>query len=216
MEEHGSARGAEDHRSSRIELVSVALIALTAVLTAWSAFQGSKWGGEMSIEFSAAGASRTESVRASNLANQQRALDVGLFTSYSGAFASDDQELRDFFLDRMPPRLAVAVRAWNETEPRENADAPPTPFDMAEYKLTALDDAAQLQREADQHSSDARDANRKSDNYTITSVFFASVILLAALSTKVGAHRLQVVLLVTAGVIFVATGVVIATFPVQT
>jgi uncharacterized membrane protein YkgB len=31
------------------ELVAVVLLSMTAVLTAWSGFQASKWGGEMAI-----------------------------------------------------------------------------------------------------------------------------------------------------------------------
>ena len=38
-----------DRGVNRIELISVLLIALTAVATAWSAFQASRWGAEMTL-----------------------------------------------------------------------------------------------------------------------------------------------------------------------
>src|SRR5919106_1401745 len=106
-----------------IELLSVLLIALTAVLTAWSAFEASKWGGVMSIRFAEAGAARTESVRAANQATQQTAIDVGLFTDYADAVARNDERLAAFLSDRFPDRLAVATDPWEATQPLVTPDA---------------------------------------------------------------------------------------------
>lgn len=199
----------------RIELVGVLLIALTAVLTAWTAFESSKWGGVMSIEFSQAGAIRTESVRASNLANRQTVVDVSLFTSYAEAVANEDQALADFLSERFPERLSVAVGAWLDTEPLENSDAPATPFDMPEYVLDASLEADRLEADASAASQRAREANQRSDNYTVTTVFLATVLLLSALSSKVDNRNLQVALVAIAAVMFIGIGIVVAQFPVE-
>ena len=199
----------------RVEFVAVLMIALTAVLTAWTAFESSKWGGVMSIEFSQAGATRTESVRASNVANRQTVVDVSLFTSYAEAVANENTLLADFLSDRFPERLGIAVDAWLATEPLQNPDAPATPFDMPEYVLEASEQADQLEVEAAAASQRAREANQRSDNYTVTTVFLATVLLLSALSSKVDNSRLQIALLMIAGVIFVSIGVVVAQFPVE-
>jgi hypothetical protein len=58
-------------------------------------------------------------------------------------------------------------------------------------------------------------ANQRGDNYTITTVFFATVILLAALAGKVDSPRLRTVRLVGATVLFVGTALTVATFPVE-
>jgi hypothetical protein len=199
----------------KIELISVILIALTAVFTAWSAFESSKWGGVMSIDFSAANAARTESVRASDEANRQITVDVGLFTSYADALAADEDDLADFYQERFPDRLGVATDAWLATDPLDSPGAPASPFDMEEYRLEASDEAARLAAEADEKAADARQANQRGDNYTITSVFFATAILFAALSSKLRAARLGVGLLALAAMVFVTTAVVIATYPVE-
>jgi hypothetical protein len=199
----------------KVELLSVLLVALTAVLTAWSAFEASKWGGVMSIRFADAGAARTESVRATNLATQQTAIDVGLFTDYADAVARDDSRLATFLRDRFPDRLAVATDAWEATEPLTTPGAPATPFDMEEYVVEARDRAADLERQADDLAEQARDANQRGDNYTLTTIFLATVLLLAALSAKVDSSRLQRSLLGLAAVIFVVVAVVIGTFPVE-
>jgi hypothetical protein len=219
-DEGSSSIGGEVDRAfaavhDKIELISVILIALTAVFTAWSAFESSKWGGVMSIDFSSAAAARTESVRASNDANRQITIDVGLFTTYADALAADEDELADFYRERFPDRLAVAVDAWLATDPLDAPGAPSSPFEMDEYQIDSADRAATLADEADEHSADARRANQRGDNYTITSVFFATAILFAALSSKIRSPRLGVGLLVLAAVIFVATAFVIVSFPVE-
>ncbi len=205
----------DTERLSRLELFAVLLMALTAVMTAWSAFEASKWGGVMSIRFSEASATRTESVRQSNLANRQVTVDVNLFSSYVDAVATDNDAEAEFFRDRFPDRLAVAVDAWEALEPLKDPDAPGTPFEMEEYVVDPAVTADRLEREADQRSSEARTANQDGDNYTITSVLFATVILLAALSSKVRTARTGLVLLALAVVVFVASVAIIATYPVE-
>lgn len=200
---------------SRLELFAVLLMALTAVLTAWSAFEASKWGGVMSIDFSAANAARTESVRSSDLANRQVAIDVELFSNFANAFFAGDEAEMMFYRQRFPDRLAVAVDAWLATDPVNSADAPGTPFEMKEYVVEASEEADRLQREADQMSADARDANQTGDNYTITSVAFATVILLAALSSKVRMLRTARLLLGLSVVMFGASVAIIATYPIE-
>jgi len=199
----------------RIELYSVLLIALSAIVVAWSAFEASKWGGEMSLKFSQASAARTESVREGDVANRYTVVDVGLLTNYVGAFARDDVELANFYLSRFPDRLAVAAEAWLATDPFNDPTAPASPFDMEEYVLAPAERAVELQQRADELAAEAGEANQRSDNYTITSVFLATVLLLAALSTKVGSVRLQRSLLIGATILFVATAAVIATLPVE-
>lgn len=198
-----------------IELLSVLLVALTAVLTAWSAFEASKWGGVMSIRFAEAGAARTESVRAGDMAQQQTAIDVGLFTDYAGAVARDDDQLATFLRERFPDRLAVAADAWEATRPLVDPEAPATPFEMPDYVVEARDTAAGLERDADDLAQQAREANQRGDNYTLTTIFLATVLLLAALSTKVESTRLQQALLGLSAVIFVVIIAVVATFPVE-
>ncbi|MCB1027699.1 MAG: hypothetical protein KDB24_08060 [Microthrixaceae bacterium] len=203
------------HKKDTLELFAVALMALTAVMTAWSAFEASKWGGVMSINFAEAGATRTESIRASNLANQQFAVDVSLFTEFADATANDQPELATFYRNRFPDRLAVATDAWLETKPFQTDDAPSSPFDMDDYVLEANIEAEDLQNQADQKSEDARTANQDGDNYTITSVLFATVILLAALSGKVRTLRTARLLLGLSVVLFIGSVAIIATYPIE-
>jgi hypothetical protein len=211
---HGADAAPDDEVPKWLETFTVVLIALTAVLTAWTAFESSKWGGEMSIRFSEAGALRTESVRASNLANRQTVIDVTLFTSFADAYFDGDDARMAFYQERFPERLAVAVDAWIASQPLIDPEAAASPFDLPEYRLEAAEESAALEDDAEARSGLARQANQRGDNYQVTSIFLATVLLLAAVSTRVTDRRTQVVLVVLATGIFLVVGGVVATFPV--
>lgn len=187
--------------SDRIELVATIVMALAAIATAWCAFQATKWGGIMSIEFSSANASRVESTRSDALANAQRSVDVDVFTSWLDAVATEIREgtippVRDngftplegtlsaFYFDRMRDEFKPALDAWLITDPLNNDAAPPSPFAMEEYQLAAADLAQDLVDESEEHRQAALDANQNGDEYVLTTVGFALVIFFAGVSSK--------------------------------
>lgn len=199
----------------RIELLSVLLIALTSILTAWAAFQATKWNGEMSIRFNQGSAARTESVRMSNLADRQLTIDVSLMSSFAEAVARDDTLMVEFYQDRFPAHLAVAVEAWLATDPGGPDKPPGTPFEMPEYQIEAAATAERLAGEAEQLAQEAQAAGGRGDRYTMIAVMFASAIMMAALAVKVSKIRLQWTMLGLAAGILLVTVIILATFPVK-
>jgi hypothetical protein len=195
------------------ELVAVVLLSVTAILTAWSGFQASQWGGEMSISFSAASSARIEASRHEATANRMQTIQVGLFAQWLQAYGADDEQLTQFLEDRFPPPLDEAFDAWVATEPLTNPDAPSSPFDMEEYHLPALDDAAAADDRADAEVGEALADNQRGDNYSILTVAFATVLFFTALSGRMRARRSQWTLLAIAGTGFVICSILLLTFP---
>lgn len=70
------------------------VLSVTAVLTAWSGFESSKWGGEMSIAFSQASTARIESARFDAQADAERAFDLNVFGVYVQAVADETSACR--------------------------------------------------------------------------------------------------------------------------
>lgn len=207
--------GTESRWGFTLELFAVVLMSLTAIATAWTGFQSSKWSGIMSIRFNEASANRTESVRWSNAAAQELNLDVAVFVAWVQAEGVGDDELADFVRARFPDRLAVATDAWLATEPLSDPDAPSSPFAMDEYVNRASLEADRLEALADDKSVDARAANQRSDNYVLTTIVFASVLFFAALSSKLRDREARIALLSVAGVTFVIAVGVVLSFPIQ-
>lgn len=199
----------------RLEMIAVLIMSLTAICTAWTGFQSSKWSGVMTIRFSEANAARTLSVAETADAKERRQVDVMLGLAWIEALSADDTERANFLAQRFGEPLQTAIDDWLETAPLTNPNAPRTPFEMPSYVIDSETKAAELLADADTQSQLARDANQNSDNYVFLTIVFASVIFFAALSTKLEHFRSRSALLALATVGLIAGLVVLSTFPIE-
>jgi hypothetical protein len=216
----------------RFELLEAILLAVAAILTAWSAFEATKWGGVQADNYSRAGAARTEAVGASTRAGQLTTIDVDTFTSWLAALGADERAgvesgLDDnrytplpgtesaFLYERFRPEFRTAFDAWLATSPRTNAAAPPTPFAMPEYQVAEAERAAALEQQAEESSAVARQANQRGDNYVLMTIMFALVIVLVGIGTKMDTVKARTLLFAVATVALVAAAVIVLTFPVE-
>jgi hypothetical protein len=214
-EDTGAAPGGTAVRNTSggvMELVTVLVLAVTTILTAWSAFQASKWGGAMSIAFSEASSARIEAARSDAAGNARQSNHIGLWTQWVAAEGAEEAQLGDFLVERFPEPLSSAHRDWLAAG-GASVGAPDSPFAMASYVLPERLEAAA----ADERASDRFDAalvnNQRSDNYTVLTVLFAAVLFFMAMAGRVRARRSQWILLGT-GLVLGAVGVLLlTTFP---
>jgi len=197
-----------------VEIISAVLISLATVASAWCAYQSALWGGEEAISYNAASAARTESVRFSNQALQLTTIDVSMFTEFAAAYSNEDEFLFDFLMDRFRPEMKVAVEAWIDTQPLLNPDAPPSPFDMEEYKSEAQDEADRFLEEVDRHIAEARLNDQRADSYILLTVIFASVLFFGGMSTEFKSLKIRVGLVAFSTLTFLITLVIVITFPI--
>lgn len=199
---------------SRWDVLTTAVMALATVLTAWSGFQAAKWSGEMSIEFSKAGAARTESAQQHGAAGQQITIDYLTFADWLGHIGDNDADSAEYVRERFRDELAVAVDAWALTNPQSNPDAPQSPFDMTEYSNARLTSAGELTDDADDFTTNALTANSRGDRYTSLTVLFATVLLFAGLAGQRTNPLMRRAMMTLALTGLVVGGVLLATFPV--
>jgi hypothetical protein len=217
--------------NDRVELVATIVLAVATILTAWSGFESGKWGGEQSVNFSEAGAARTESTRADTLAGQLTQIDVAMYIDWVTALSDELAEgtiaaadlnpftpvkgtVSGFLYNRFREEFLPAVDAWLETNPIDNPSAPKTPFTMDEYVVAKGVEADQLTALADEKAAAARTANQNGDNYVLTMVLFASVLFFAGVSSKMNRPRNRVIIL-GFGVFTLTVGLVIlASLPI--
>jgi hypothetical protein len=197
------------------EVIATFVLALATVATAWSGYQAARWGGEQSSSYSQAGALRTESVRASNQAGQLIQIDIGLFTNWVNAFAAGDQQLTGFYEDRFRDEFKPAFEAWIATEPVANPDAPSTPFEMPEYRVSAAEESSILEEQAAESFAKGEAANEIGDNYILNTVFLASVLFLGGIASRFKAMSARwVILLFSLGILVFGLYNII-TYPIQ-
>jgi hypothetical protein len=220
-------------RRERIELVATIALAFATILTAWSAFQSTKWSGTQAVHFARAGADRTESGKEANRANAQTIVDVDTFVSWlnalaqegtldpngsigtDGTYVPDPGKLSGFLFQRFRTEFKPAVHAWLAERPLENPDAAATPFSLPEYDLAAQRHAARLEARSDRQGELARRDNQRGDNYVLTTVLFASVLFFAGISTKLTATRNRLFTISLSVVVLLAGIAILATFPIQ-
>lgn len=198
----------ERHR----ELLAVVVMSMTAVLTAWTGFQSTKWSGVMSISFSQAAGRRAEATLVSDLRGTQLAEELEVVTGWLDASAAGDDELASVYRDLFGSDLEAIVAEW-EAMPVD--DRPSSPLAMDAYGEGMFAPVSDLLEAADDRFQYALTANQRSDNYVVTTVLSATVLFFAALSTKLRSHRLQVAMLGLSVLGFVAVAAVVASFPVK-
>jgi len=177
--------------ANRMELLSVMLLALIIVFTAWSAYQSTLWGGIQTFKLVDVNAANRQASELNLQQGQYTMIDVMMFTEYVNAVNNDDQKLSDFYFERFRPDFKPAVQAWLETNPFDNPNAPPHPFVMKEYKRTFAEQAEQKLKIAESKMDEAQQANQNSDNYVLFTVIYASILFLGSIATKFSSVRLN-------------------------
>lgn len=192
-----------------IEIATVAILAFTALATAWSGYQASLWDGIQSSNYTQASGSRTNGAQERTAANQFRLADLSIFESYIEATIDENEDIAQFYSDRFREEFQVAFDAWTALDPLNNAEAPASPLGMPEYQLAADAEADRLEARADELFAAGEEANTISDIYTLTTLLFAAVLFFAAIAERFEYVRAQVSLLVlaTAGLV---VGLVVA------
>jgi hypothetical protein len=209
-----------DKSSTLHEHVVVVLLSVTTILTAWSAFEASKWGGEMSIAFSQASAARIESARLDADANQVSAVQLQLWTQWLNAYAEgqlpqhpEQAILAKVIKARFPEPLATAQRDWWATDPSNTGKNATTPFSMPSYQIAQRAQAEQADARAAAKYDEALTNNQRGDNYTLLTVLFAAVLFFTALSSRLSTPNGRWTLLGIGLGLAVVGSVFLASFP---
>ena len=186
-----------------VDLASVALISIAALLSAVCGYQAGRWDGEETRLYNLADASRILAAEASDRANVLSAIDVAVFLQYINAVDAGDTRKAQFLYRRQRPEMRQATAAWLATKPLQNAKAPSSPFVMPQYHLRTRAEARSLDDDAKASFTQAQIAKRHSDDFLLLTIVFASVSFLAGMSTKMVYPRHAIVIAVgTLGLIY--------------
>ena len=199
----------------RLELAAALLLALSAVATAWSSYQATRWNGEQAKTASRVNKVRIDAARAADLARSQTQIDIATFIQWVDAYAQEKPELANFYRTRFRAEFKPAFGAWLASRPLRTPGAPPTPFAMPEYRLAAVAEAARLDAEEEVLAAQARRNIQRSSNYVLGVVLCAVALFFAGISTKLTTRQLRIGMLAFGWLIFAGAVVWIATSPVS-
>lgn len=199
----------------RLELASTILLSLATFGSAWSAWRSSAWNGVQAIENGRATTYIAESVRASTRAQMRQTIDVTLWLAWLEATARGDEATAGDLTQRFREEFQPVFEDWLE-EPRPPgavlAIPSGSPFAFADYQK-ARKEAFELQRLAEESSQRATTATAIANDYVLTAVLYASVLLLAGVSLKVEAFPVRKILIYVAGLLLCGTLIATAFLP---
>jgi hypothetical protein len=199
-------------RDRRVELIAAIMLSAATVVTAWSAYQATRWSGDQAESYTEASATRTESVRSSTEANRQVLIDVDTFLSWLDAQQTGDRDLANDIHARMRAEFLPAFDAWLVTAP-EGTIPDGTPFELPEYRLAAEEKAKQLEVKASRLFADGNESNQVSDDFVLAAVLFASVLFFSGLAGTFDSLRAQLFLLILGALMLVVGTIIVVTLP---
>jgi hypothetical protein len=214
QEEHGRAPAAEAKGRDRlITIVEAILLAIVAVLAAWSGFAAAKWSTHASLELAKASAARTEANRADFQGFALRNFDSSTFGAWFSAYVAGNKQAEHVAELRFRPNFLVAFDAWLKTDPFTNPHAPKGPTYMPEYVQPELAQANTLDASATNYYTMGEQAGANADNYVRTTVFLATVLFLVGISGHFRVRAARVGLISVGGFILVFSCVLLILAP---
>jgi hypothetical protein len=182
-------------RDRLVTIIEAALLALVALLAAWSGYASAKWSTESRLGLAEASTIRSEANRAADLDVATLDFDAATFNTWFTAYVAGNQTGMDVAMRRFRPEFKVAFDAWLAADPFTNAEAPPGPTYMPEYERPQEERATTLDAQADATSASGAEAAESADRYVRITVFLATVLFLVGISShfKVRAARLGLV-----------------------
>jgi hypothetical protein len=167
-----------------VDVASLTLISITAVLSALCGYQSGRWGETQTRLYNVANADRVRAAEAVGRGNALTIIDVTLFLNYINAVAGGRTREAAFIDRRFRPEMRPAMNAWLATKPLTNPKAPSSPFVMPEYTLHTKSQAQAEEARASASFQAAQEAARHADDFLLLTVVFAGVAFLAGMSTK--------------------------------
>jgi hypothetical protein len=181
-EEHRHPTGETSRHDRVLTIVEGTLLAVVALLAAWSGYAAAKWSTESRLASGQASTARTEANRAATLDAASLEFDSATFNAWFTAYVVGNETAMNVAMRRFRPPFRVAFDAWLATDPFNNDNAPPGPTYMPQYQRPDQERAATLDAQADAYVARGTDAADKADQYIRITVILATVLFLIGIS----------------------------------
>ena len=211
--EHGDEGKSEESSSRVLTIVEAILLAVVAVLAAYSGFASAKWGTESSLKLAKASTVRNFASRAQLQGLETKNFDASTFNAWFSAYVAGNTAAMTVAEHRFRAQFLVAFNAWIATDPFTNASAPKGPTYMPEYIQPGQAESNRLDKEADDLYAEGSADGQNSDLYVRTTVFLATVLFLVGISGHFRLRTARIGLVGVGGAILVTSIILLLTTP---
>ena len=214
IHEHGHGRGGPSSGAGAwFEIVEVALLAVVAVMTAWSSYQAARWDALSAKSYAVATRTTVMAQEKTTLVAHERLFDMLSAQAWGEAKLAGNTKMADFYQRRFRSEYRVAFDAWMAIGGIDNPKAPPGPIFMPEYKSALAEEAARLNHEAEAAFEAGVENRETGDSYVRVTVLLATVLLLTALAQRLSRPGPRLALLAVAFVLLAISSYSLLTFP---
>ena len=172
----------EKPATDRLDLLSAIVLGVAALATAYASYQAALWDGEQAALYTEANAMRVEASKVSLQAGQLEGADLMAFGAYLSAYSANEEQLKQFYVQRFRPEFLRVFNIWMESRPLQNPDAAPTPFALPEYDLKERKMADDMERQAHEKFAAGETANDKGDRFVLATVILANALFFGGIA----------------------------------
>ena len=196
----------------RLELITAILLGLAALATAWAAFQGSQYDGQMLTSFTEANLNLSDANAYYSEGDQIFLQDEMLFLEYERAVFDGDTEFAQHLKDTlMSDQLIAAIEWW---ELPENQDFY-SPFveENPNYVIDSYTQADELSDATDESFQAGQAANDTGDKYNLITVLLAASLFVLGIATGFRIVGLRLAVIGIGAAIFLGATIWMLTLP---
>ena len=211
--DHG-ATSDRDPRDRAIEVLTVVLLGIATVASAWCAYQASRWNGIETDEARVTTEARVEQARLFATGTQVGSYDSNVLLAYAQAVAADQPSLAEFIRDTlMRPEFAPVLETWEQEVEADAAQLSPIPANV-DYIAELFAGANDAEQSAVEASARAADAGSNAEAYLLTTLFMASALFFAGVVSSFESRGPRIVLLTMSMVMLAAGAARIVELPI--
>lgn len=197
-----------------VEVLTVMLLGIATVGSAWCAFQVSQWNGIETDYARDAAASKLNGSREFALATQKVAADAAAATAYAQAYVDQNERLMSFLRQTIVrPGFLPVLDEW-ERIVEETGEAPTNLMDDQEYLTDLFAESTRYDDEAAALTLEGDEASDTADDYIQTTLFMASALFFAGVTASFSSRFTRLVLLAASLLTLAYAGARLAGYPV--
>ena len=209
----GEEQVANSPRERKLELVVTILLSVSALLSAWCAYQSTRLGSQESLYNNKSSVLQVLAFRAEEKTTIESLADLSTFERWLAATYAGDAPRARFLEAQFSDRLKAAFDPWIALDPLTNPDAPASPLDTPKYERPDVDAAAKFEQRSAAADIAASKAGQAADNFVLAVVLLAAALFLLGIQTRIGIFELRLTMTGIAGVLVVGTLVWVCTLP---
>lgn len=201
-------------RSARaIEVLSVVLLAVATVGSAWCAYQSTRWNGEEATQAQHSTDERVEATRLFSYGAQVVSYDAGVAADYAKAYLAGDQDLQAFYRNVLArPEFVTVLDDWQErADSGAELGSLLTDEEYIARQLTGYQEAMDA---SDAAGELAREAGTTADEYIVLTLLLAGALFFAGVTSSFRTRTVQLALLTLASVLIALTAGQLANLPI--